>query len=279
MEVRAAAAALEEQKSCALNRRIVLLSTLPGVLLLAGFAAWYFAVFEEERVAIFGYGSLLNRESAVGTNPSASEFYGACLVGYSRKWCYRCDHSNNFGRRATNSKGEEKGHYVAVAALMEHGAVTSGVVYTISRSEFDKLKTREKEYDFPELDWKNVTEFIDDEDVNKKYDYPDHWEKYPIYTCALTENSPNYIAGFSEEYPFSSGYWKIITDACAKEYNEDFQRVMLKWGKQNNPKTGEVPTTKDIFDKDASQLMKREQTEIAALTLSYDPPSGSGLQK
>lgn len=136
-------------------------------------------------------------------------------------------------------------------------AIISGVVYTISRSEFDKLKEREKEYDFPQLDWKNVTEFIDDKEINERYDYPDKWEKYPIHTCALTKKSKNYIETFSQEYPFSDGYWKIILDG-AKEYNDDFQNVMFKWGKQTNPVPGTVPSTKTLYEEDPSNVMKKE---------------------
>lgn len=103
------------------------LAVVGSILVIIGGLVFLLTLFRcgvfdsDDRVAIFGYGSLLNRESAVGTNPSASEFYGANITGYSRKWCYRCDHSNNFGRKAKNAKGETKGHYVAVAAVEEHG--------------------------------------------------------------------------------------------------------------------------------------------------------------
>ena len=80
---------------------------------------------------VFGYGSLIERESRTRTNPEAVEARAARVTGYQRGWFHQFAH--NIGSTCTY-----------LGAIEKPGATTNGVIYHVN--DFEKTKERETGY-------------------------------------------------------------------------------------------------------------------------------------
>jgi cation transport regulator ChaC len=68
---------------------------------------------------VFGYGSLIEKESRTRTNPEAVDARPARVTGYQRGWFHQF--ANNVGSTCTY-----------LGAIEKHGATTNGVIYHVN---------------------------------------------------------------------------------------------------------------------------------------------------
>jgi cation transport regulator ChaC len=80
---------------------------------------------------VFGYGSLIEKESRTRTNPEAADARPARVTGYQRGWFHQF--ANNIGSTCT-----------FLGAIEKPGATTNGVIYHVN--DFEKTKEREIGY-------------------------------------------------------------------------------------------------------------------------------------
>ncbi|HKD03522.1 MAG TPA: gamma-glutamylcyclotransferase family protein, partial [Terriglobales bacterium] len=80
---------------------------------------------------VFGYGSLIEKESRTRTNPEAADARPARLTGYQRGWFHQF--ANNVGSTCT-----------FLGAIEKPGITTNGVIYHVN--DFEKTKERETGY-------------------------------------------------------------------------------------------------------------------------------------
>jgi hypothetical protein len=80
---------------------------------------------------VFGYGSLIEKESRTRTNPEAVDARPARVTGYQRGWFHQF--ANNIGSTCT-----------FLGAIEKSGATTNGVIYHVN--DFEKTKQRETGY-------------------------------------------------------------------------------------------------------------------------------------
>src|SRR5215831_2954196 len=80
---------------------------------------------------VFGYGSLIEKESRTRTNPEAVEARPARVTGYRRGWFHQF--ADNIGSTCT-----------FLGAIEKSGATTNGVIYHVD--DFEKTKARETGY-------------------------------------------------------------------------------------------------------------------------------------
>ena len=84
-----------------------------------------------EGAYVFGYGSLIEKESRIRTNPEAVDARPARVTGYQRGWFHQF--ANNVGSTCTY-----------LGAIEKPGATTNGVIYHVN--DFEKTKERETGY-------------------------------------------------------------------------------------------------------------------------------------
>jgi hypothetical protein len=95
---------------------------------------------------IFGYGSLINRESAERTLKRHVSFNNAILLDYRRDWSARCAVKVN-------------GQSINAAFLnikRRPGSYVNGVCFEISEDELESMKRREKNYTCIEVSRNNL---------------------------------------------------------------------------------------------------------------------------
>ena len=84
-----------------------------------------------EGAYVFGYGSLIEKESRIRTNPEAVDAQPARVTGFQRGWFHQF--ANNVGSTCT-----------FLGAIEKSGATTNGVIYHVN--DFEKTKQREMGY-------------------------------------------------------------------------------------------------------------------------------------
>jgi ChaC-like protein len=80
---------------------------------------------------VFGYGSLIEKESRTRTNPEAADARPARITGYQRGWFHQF--AKNVGSTCTY-----------LGAIEKNGARVNGVIYHVN--DFEKTKQRETGY-------------------------------------------------------------------------------------------------------------------------------------
>lgn len=83
---------------------------------------------------IFGYGSLMEKESRSRTTPNVTAIFPAKLNGFERSWSLQ--NVSEIGEYSTTFLGCEK----------KDNAEMNGILYEVSDEEFEKTKTRENGY-------------------------------------------------------------------------------------------------------------------------------------
>lgn len=140
---------------------------------------------------IFGYGSLIEKESRLRTTPQASIIFPANVYGFQRGWFARID---EVGLSTT---------YLGCIESAE--AHTNGVIYEVTEDDLLKTDAREKSYRRQKINWENIQDFSGEIDTNSNV-----W----IYLNEFKNNSiPNSCLP-SNKYPIVQSYVDICINGC-----------------------------------------------------------------
>ncbi|MBA3238946.1 MAG: hypothetical protein H0T62_11455 [Parachlamydiaceae bacterium] len=166
--------------------------------------------FPNEKVLLFGYGSLMNKESASRSmGPDAlNSMYPAIAFGVKRMFNYKAKKTEHWGE---NQDIKEKA-MLNVVQTLNMSSIANGVVVEVDLEDFTRLVQRETGYDLvPVLigAWKNIEE--QDPDVEIRV----------AYTFAAAHELRDHIDYTSTEFYPVRGYLHAVQDAT-KAYGDVF---------------------------------------------------------
>lgn len=151
---------------------------------------------------VFGFGSLINTASLMGTAPHASDIRPCYVKGFRRDFSVWAKD----GWTTTNL--DFAGIPFCALDIQQNGddnARVNGVVFTVNEDDFLQLKERECEYELIEV---VVYDFKNDERIGE---------------CFVFSSCKN-NGGYSFESPAQTRYLEICL-AGAKQYGEDFYQT------------------------------------------------------
>ncbi len=155
-------------------------------------------------IQIFGYGSLINKESLLATTPSATNIRPAIIKGFMRDFSVW----DEAGFTETNLDLAGQPYCaVDVRADSDTTALVNGVVFTIPDDELVRLKQREKDY--------QTIETI-------AYDFATH---DPLGKSLLFISGKN-NGKFIKDSPAQQRYYDICCRS-AREYGDDFYTMFI----------------------------------------------------
>lgn len=145
---------------------------------------------------IFGYGSLIEKESRLRTTPNAEVVFPIILEGYKRGW---------FARTGVSGLST-----TFLGCVEEKGFHTCGVIYEVSEDELKSTDKREKGYKRTLINLKSITSLSEHKIENTKV-----W----IYLNSFKNNAELINNIPSIEFPIVQSYVDICINGCIEIEN------------------------------------------------------------
>lgn len=144
-----------------------------------------------EQNYIFGYGSLVERESRLRTTPNATDVYPVIVSGLKRGW---------FARTGGNSLST-----TFLGCIKDSNSIVNGVIYKVSEEEIKGIDSREKGYTRELLNKDTIKFLFDIKETNIKI-----WAYLNAFNCLeeIKEKLPN------KEFPIVQSYVDICINGC-----------------------------------------------------------------
>ncbi|MDP1835402.1 MAG: gamma-glutamylcyclotransferase family protein [Chlamydiales bacterium] len=166
--------------------------------------------FPENKILVFGYGSLMNRTSAEHTLTREAAKTMRPVIGFGLKRIF--NYKSNPGQRWGHELDPREKAMLNVMPMTTYGSIINGVVFELSVTELENLVKRELGYDLVPIliaDW---------EDVKNRSGNP----KIQIaYAFIVPEEVRCGIAYVNRKYYPVRGYLKAVREG-ATAFGEDF---------------------------------------------------------
>jgi cation transport regulator ChaC len=157
-----------------------------------------------ESVLVFGYGSLMDRQSLLATIPEAKNIQPAYVTGFTRDFSLWDD----VGWSQTNlDVAGEPFCALDVHTSKDAESIVNGIVFSIPKSSMHHLLKREKDY-----------EVISTAAYN--------WNTRQLIGECVLFSGNKYNGKYIENSPAQQRYWDICCTA-AKEYGDEFYNIFL----------------------------------------------------
>lgn len=142
---------------------------------------------------IFGYGSLIEKESRLRTTPNAATVYPLRVHGFKRGW---------FGRTGVPGLSTT---FLGCVKDENHDTTVNGVIYEVSPEELKETDEREQGYERVKIKWEDITDYSGTIDQQSNiWIYMDRFSN----RAALEESFP------SADFPIVQSYVDICINGC-----------------------------------------------------------------
>lgn len=170
-------------------------------------------LFQDDKVLIFGYGSLMNKTSLARSVKQAAvdSMDPAIAFGVKRIFNYKAKNTAHWGE---NQNPKEKA-MLNLAQTLNLGTMANGVTIEVDRDDFNHLVSRETGYDLVPIlvaSWDDVKEQNPRLKIRVAYTFiaPNELRNHTLYTS-------------TEFYPVR-GYLKAI-QCASKKFGDDFAKM------------------------------------------------------
>ena len=161
---------------------------------------------EPSECYIFGYGSLINKESIKKTlNRDIQEIIPVVLtkdIGYRRKWCFCSDKHKMCALGITESDDPKD---------------INGVLFKCTQNELKLLDNREEGYTRIKIEHRYIKKFFNNSNVSH----------FDIAFIQIFTYKVNNEQTYNDDYPIKNFYKNTCIDGC-KDINEEFVNDFIK---------------------------------------------------
>ena len=168
---------------------------------------------------IFGYGSLIEKESRLRTTPKAKSVYPVRINGFQRGW---------FARTGVSGLST-----TFLGCIEDENSYTNGVIYAVTEDDLVKTDEREKGYERVKIEFKNIEDFSSQVEIDSNiWIYANKFKNEKIPKSNLP----------SKEFPIVQSYVDICINGCLEienlfpeakknEFAVDFIKSTSHWSK------------------------------------------------